>query len=105
MTVSNKYPEGHNDAMSSSKYTKTMAEAYEEVYEMDLKKGLKGFTDAIVGAGKHGLKALQAGAGGIKGGAEAAEKVRTGGGTKPKNKGETEAEKLARRKAVGLSGI
>ena len=90
--------------MSSSKYTKTMAEAYEEVYEMDLKKGLKGFTDAIVGAGKHGLKALQAGASGIKGGAEAAEKVRTGGGTKPKNKGETEAEKLARRKAVGLSG-
>jgi hypothetical protein len=33
MTVSNKYPEGHNDAMSSSKYTKTMSEAYAEVYE------------------------------------------------------------------------
>jgi hypothetical protein len=92
--------------MSSSKYTKTMAEAYEEVYEMDLKRGLKGFTDAIVGAGKHGLKALQAGAGGIKGGAEAAEKARTGGGDKgpKKSGGETEAERKARRAAVGLEG-
>ena len=90
----------------SSKYTKTMAEAYQEVQEMDLKRGLKGFTDMLGGAAKHGLKALQAGAGGIKGGAEQAEKIRTGNsGSKAKTSGgETEEERAARRRAVGLEG-
>ena len=84
-----------------SSQLQSLSEAYQEVQEMDLKKGLKGFTDMLGKAGSAVVKGAQS----VGGAARNVEKARTGNKDKNKDKDkETDEQRAARRAKVGLSG-